>query len=193
MPTDDQDRGAHNDQAGPAKRTLFILRAGASLFAVFAEEVEASAPDLTPTPLPFAPPAVLGVVSLRGRIRTVIDPLRLADSAPGDNSPDDDSLSSDSPKGDATGDGPSVVRQTQPRLFVALAGDEQLALACDAVEGEFDIAEFDIASPRASPDAAARSALRGTFERAGERVALLDPSHLFDAVTRGTERRRRRS
>jgi hypothetical protein len=42
--------------------------------ALFDGEVEATARDLTPSPLPFAPRAVLGVVCLRGRMRTVLDP-----------------------------------------------------------------------------------------------------------------------
>lgn len=178
MPTDDQERRAHNDRADAATRAVILLRAGAGLFAVFAEEVEASARDLTPTPLPFAPRAVVGVVSLRGRIRTVIDPLLLAGPATNDNPPD----------GDKTNDVPTVAGQTRPRLFVALAGDGQLALACDASEGE-----SDIEPSRVAPAGDTHSHLRGTFERGGERVALLDPSRLFDAATRGTERRRRRS
>jgi chemotaxis signal transduction protein len=173
MTTNDQDTGARGDQTAAAATTrkLHIFRAGAQLFAVPAEEVEATARSLTPTPLPFAPRAVLGVVSLRGRIRTVIDPLRLDEDARGrDASPINSS------------------HDNTPRLFVALAGDEQLALACDAAEGEFEIAPTHIV-PSHDP----RSHLRGTFERAGSRVALLDPSSLFDAATRGTERRRRRS
>jgi chemotaxis signal transduction protein len=180
MATNDQDKAA---------RTLFVFRAGGRLFAVFDEEVEATAPDLTPAPLPFAPPAVLGVVSLRGRVRTVIDPLRLTDSAAqSSDSTNDDAAGDDSSVAGSSIDDSSVVRQTQPRLYVALAGDEQLALACDAAEGS-----FEIAPARVAPDADPHSHLRGTFERAGERVALLDPARLFDAAMRGTERRRKRS
>src|SRR5918999_5098638 len=58
-------------------RELFVFRAGARRLAVFREEVEAVAENLRPAPLPFAPRAVLGVVALRGRVRTALDPLKL--------------------------------------------------------------------------------------------------------------------
>ena len=56
-----------------------------------------------PAPLPFAPPSVLGIVSLQGRMFTVVDAaVLLARKA-----------------------------ATQRRSIVALRGDEQLALAVD--------------------------------------------------------------
>ena len=56
-----------------------------------------------PAPLPFAPPSVLGIVSLQGRMFTVVDAaVLLARKA-----------------------------ATQGRSIVALRGDEQLALAVD--------------------------------------------------------------
>jgi chemotaxis signal transduction protein len=190
MATNDQDNAN-------ATRTLFVVRAGARLFAVFAEEVDATASDLTPTPLPFAPHAVLGVVSLRGRIRTVVDPLRLqesdahaapdAASSPLDSS-DSDPSSHISPDSDPSNYDSSSPVQTPARLFVALTGDEQLALACDGAEEQ-----FDISLSRIKPPADPHSHTRGTVERRGALVTLLDPARLFDAATRGTERRRRRS
>lgn len=188
MAANDENRAANdqnmaaNDQNDTARaRTLFVFRAGARLFAVFAEEVEATARELTPSPLPFAPPAVLGVISLRGRVRTVIDPLRLADIDPL-RLADRASATADGARAD------SARRGNPPRLFVALAGDEQLALACDSTEESFDVSPSSVAPPH-DP----RSPLRGTVERAGETVALIDTTRLFDAATRGTERRRRRS
>ncbi|HEV2763223.1 MAG TPA: chemotaxis protein CheW, partial [Pyrinomonadaceae bacterium] len=63
-----------NEQShGDTTRELLLLEAGGRVFALAAEAVEATAEDLRPTPLPFAPPAVLGVVSLRGHARTVLD------------------------------------------------------------------------------------------------------------------------
>lgn len=162
MPTNDTGdaNGAH---------ALFIMRAGARLFALFAAEVEATAHGLTPAPLPFAPPAVVGVVSLRGRILTVIDPLRLDDPQHAEqNSHSLDDHSS--------------------RLFVALAGDEQLALVCDTTEEPFSV-EPTLIQPSAAP----RSHARGTIWRGGARVTLLDAARLFNAATHDAERRRRRS
>lgn len=140
------------------------MRVGGRLFAVYADEVEATAENLTPTPLPFAPPAVRGVVSLRGRVRTVLDPLHLAPST-NDTAP-----------------------PTAPRLFVALKGDEQLALACDSAEGSIEITPAQI-----QPPPGANTPVRGTIDQAGSDVTLLDCASLFDIAMRGTDRRRRRS
>ncbi len=69
-------------QGDATRRRLFVMRTGAWLFAVYADEVEATCENLLPTPLPFAPPPVRGVVSRRGRIFTLIDPLPLLPAAP---------------------------------------------------------------------------------------------------------------
>ncbi len=129
-------------------RELFVLVAGGSAFAVRAEDADAVAEGLSPAPLPHAPAAVLGVVSLRGRMRTLLYP---------------PALLSDS------GDAQTQVPATTPRFAVALRGDEQLALAADEVEGPLELDDDSAAIP------------------------LLDPSCLFEAAMRGTERRRQRS
>jgi chemotaxis signal transduction protein len=158
-------------------REMFVLRAGRRLFAVAAEEVEATAEGLAPAPLPFAPPSVLGVVSVRGRVRTALDPLRLAPA---------DELAAPIPNSHSAGGATNQTETTPPRLFVALRGDEQLALACDSAEGAIRVA-------RITPPADARSPALGTFEHAGFLVTLLDPSRLFEAAMQGTDRRRKRS
>jgi chemotaxis signal transduction protein len=146
-------------------RELFMMRAGEHLFAVFAEEVEGEAEGLTPTPLPNAPSSVVGVVSLRGRIRTALDPAQLF------------------------ADTPTPQTSTHaPRLFVALRGDEQLALACDAASERIEIAVADIL-----PLTDAHAPAHGTVERSGARITLLDPARLFEAAMRGIDRRRKRS
>jgi chemotaxis signal transduction protein len=172
----------NNQDTAAAARTLFVMRAGARLFAVFAEEVEATAGDLTPTPLPFAPQAVLGVVSLRGRIRTVVDPLRLtdADAHAATYVASHDSVSPDSD--------PSPSSQTPARLFVAFTGDEQLALVCDSTEGLIEVAHAKL---NALPDS--DSHVLCTIEHRGLIITLLDPARLFDAAVRGIERRRKRT
>ena len=151
-------------------RELFVFRAGARLFAVRTEEVEAVAENLRPAPLPFAPPPVLGVVALRGRVRTALDPLKLFDAHAG---PADETL-------------PASAQP--PRLFVALAGDEQLALACDSAEGPVAVPASRL---ELTPDP--HDPARGRAEHEGRPVTLLDPARLFDAAMRGTDRRRRRS
>ena len=163
------DGGAHDS------RGLFVFRAGGRLFAVFAEEVESVAERLRPAPLPFAPPAVLGVVAVRGRMRTALDPPLLFDAP-----------------AQAGLDAPPAAAQsvTRPpaRLFVALAGDEQLALACDSAEGPVAVPASQL---ELAPDS--HAPVRGRVEHEGRTITLLDPSRLFDAATRGTDRRRRRS
>src|SRR2546430_15159444 len=51
----------------PLLRDLFSFSAGDAIFAVFAEDVEATAERGRPAKLPHAPPAVLGIVSVGGR------------------------------------------------------------------------------------------------------------------------------
>jgi len=111
-------------------RELFVLTAGGQAFAVRAEEAEGLAEGLSPAPLPHAPAAVLGVVSVRGHMRTLLYLPALFSQA-------------DAPEG-------------VPRFVVALRGDEQLALAADSVEGvvAFDADSFSLSdSPDSPPDA----------------------------------------
>jgi chemotaxis signal transduction protein len=165
---------------GRDTRDLFVFSAGGQLFAVFAEEVESAAGHLRPAPLPFAPPAVLGVVPVRGRMRTALDPLRLL-NAPA--SPDPEARPAPATTPPAT-----APAETPPLIFVVLAGDEQLALACDSAEGPVAVPVSRLQIP---PDA--RAPARGRVEHDGRVITLLDPSRLFDAAMRGTDRRRRRS
>src|SRR5438067_8661756 len=110
-PHEDTDADTPQDET----RELLLLRAGARAFAVFADETDGVADGLKPTPLPHAPRAVLGVVSVRGRMRTVLDPLALV----GDNE-ETESAATVAPA---------------PLFIVALRGDEQLALAAESDGG----------------------------------------------------------
>jgi chemotaxis signal transduction protein len=86
-------------------RTLRTFSSGANRFAVYADEVMSIVDWREPAALPYAPAAVLGVVSIQGRMLTVLDLLQLLEQprlAPG------------------------------PSHILALRGDEQLALAIDA-------------------------------------------------------------
>ena len=159
-----------NESGARRLRELFVFRAGARRFAVFREEVEDVAEHLRPAPLPFAPPAVLGVVSLRGRVRTALDPLKLTPAS-------------------AAAPGETHHTPTRPpRVFVALAGDEQLALACDSTEESFTISPDEL-RPAPDPEAPAR----GLVTHDDGEVTVLDPARLFDAAMRGRDRRRRRT
>lgn len=149
-----------------AGRALLLLRAGGLAFAVYAEECECVTPWAEPAPLPHAPATVLGVAPVRGRMRTVLDPARIFESS-----------------------GPAHEARPAPHAFIAsLAGDEQLALACES-SATFFLNADDHLSPSESP----ASPTRGRFQRGAETVHLLDPARLFEAAMSGTERRRQRA
>src|SRR5688572_6823851 len=88
------------------------FRVGSRLFGVDESKVATVADWRQPTPLPHAPPAVIGIVSLQGRMLTVLDLRKLIGAVSTDNTP--------------------------PQLVIALRGDEQLALAVDTVEGRIE-------------------------------------------------------
>ena len=153
------------DTAGTKTRDILLLRAGGHAFAVYAEECECVTSWAEPAPLPHAPAAVLGVAPVRGRMRTVLDPAKLFDAS-----------------------GLAGEQNANTHALVAsLAGDEQLALACESCEPS--TLGADHLSAPTSPAVPAR----GTFRRGGETVHLLDPARLFDAAMSGTERRRQRA
>ena len=82
-----------------------VFTRGDAKFAVTANEIVTVAEWRRPTPLPHSPPAVLGVVSIQGRMLTLLDPLVLLGGASNENG--------------------------NERLIVALRGDEQLGLIVD--------------------------------------------------------------
>jgi chemotaxis signal transduction protein len=98
-------------------RQLRILHIGSKRVGVFEDDVFTTAPWRDPTPLPFAPDAVRGVVAVAGRMFTVLD---IANHL---------------------GVGP-----TGPRAqIVALRGPEQFALAVDDSDlGEGDAELLDL-------------------------------------------------
>jgi chemotaxis signal transduction protein len=147
------------------------MSSGAHVFAVYADEADAVTRDLRPTPLPGAPRAVAGVVCVRGRMRTVLDPLAL--------------LCSGQPE--ACND--AGIEATEPSHFiVTLRGDEQLALAVERVASIVELPPDTL-----EPDALAGvGVVRGTLFHEGRQITLLDPSNMFETAMRGTERRRQR-
>ncbi len=162
-----------------ARRELIVIRAGTLAVAVFADETEGIAEARAITPLPHAPSSVLGVASVRGRMRTALDPFQLL----GAHAPQA------APAGGET-DAPHAIQNTAadaPRFLVTLRGDEQLALSAASVERHSDINSDDIQPP--TTDA---HAVRGVLRHGNTNILLLDPAKLFDAATQSTERRRRR-
>jgi chemotaxis signal transduction protein len=85
-------------------RTLQVFNAASAQFAVFSDEVMTIAEWREPAPLPHAPAAVLGVVSIQGRMLTVLDLSQLLEKPQ---------------------------RSKNSSHILALRGDDQLALAID--------------------------------------------------------------
>jgi chemotaxis signal transduction protein len=177
-----------SDETGEACE-LLLLRAGGQLFAVRAEEADGAAQACPrPTPLPRAPRAVLGVVALRGRMRTVLDPSALVNAQAVQDSARTEADAARLETDLIESDGATArVEEARP-LVLALRGDEQLALAVERVEGIIEVPDEALAqTPRPAPP------LRAVLEHEGARLLILDPSRLFDAAMRGTERRRPRT
>jgi len=148
-------------------RDLFSFSAGNRAFAVFIEEVEGTADAKSAAPLPHAPPAVLGVVCVRGRMLTTLDPVALVTGEPLDW-PDD------------------------LPCVIALRGDEQLALAAESFGETFTIAAADIEPAADAGGDQAGNVVVGISRHAGAEIAILNTGNLFSAAVRRKERRRRR-
>ena len=159
-----QDIDAHTPPRD--EREVLMMRLGGLAFAVYADECECVTSWAEPSPLPHAPAPVLGVVSVRGRMRTVLHPARLFEAL-----------------------GLAFERDVEEHgFFASLVGDEQLSLVFD-MGRPVPVTPDYLTPPPESPGLP----VRATFQRYGETVYLLDPARLFDAAMSGTERRRRRS
>ena len=144
-------------------RKLKLLFVGSLVLGIFEDEIATIAEWRWPTPLPQAPSAVLGVVSIQGRMLTVLDPLSLF--------------------GEAT-----TRFGLPPGLLVALRGDEQIGLAIENTGETIDLAIEDI-QPSTDP---VNRALCGIIQYSGQLVNVIQVKGLFPAALRGRERRRRR-
>ena len=154
-----------NDSEGEEKdrtRKLQLARAGSLQFGIFADEIATIADWREPTPLPHAPKSVLGVVSIQGRMLTVLDLPTLFDSRP--------------------------ARNRSPQHLLALRGDEQLAVAVDALDEAIDVSQADFADGRESDG----GLIPGVFKQGGVETNILNVKELFPSAIQGRERRRRR-
>jgi len=151
---------------GPQLRDLFLFTAGACTFAVPAEEAEGTAESKQPAPLPLAPAPILGVVYARGRMLTLLDPVAL------------------------TAGERSVFPAIVPAI-ISLRGDQQLALAADAIGETITVSAADVETASAE-QAETNHAVAGILRYAGKTITVLDPARLFDAAVRRKDRRRRR-
>ncbi len=152
------------------RRALLVLCAGRHLLGVYADEARSVSEDCKLTLLPHAPPAVLGVASIRGRMHTVLDPALLLRVSELD----------DSQKGG--------VESTSQTYFVALNGEEQLALRVEEVRKVVELFSEDVL-----PLDHAGRVVRGVVKSENGLVVVLNQAELFAQAMQGTERRRKRT
>lgn len=136
------------------------------LFGVFTDQVDATAEAKPFARLPRAPRAVVGVVCVRGRMLTVLDPAAAL------NQPTKE------------------WEQTLPYVLV-LRGDDQLGLAAQTCRDTITISSEDIA-PAPETAEAADGVTLGVVRYAGEEILILDAARLLDRAVQRRERRRRR-
>ena len=151
----------------PQLHDLVPFVAGDKGFAVFADQVDGTAEAKAPVPLPNTPPAVLGVICVRGRMLTVIDPIALLT-------------------------GETFSWPARLPSVIALRGDEQLALAAHNCRDTITIAASDIQPVTRKNDDGSESAALGITVHGGEEITVLRADNLFAAAVRRKERRRRR-
>ncbi len=144
-------------------RLIQTFRSGPLLFGIPEDQISTIAEWTRPTPLPFAPSAVLGVVSVQGRMLTVLDPSRLLE-------------------------GTTNYDECSWAFIAALRGDEQLALAIEDQDGVIEIP----ASGLEPPSATAGPAISGILRLDDRVISVIEVKELFSTAMRGRERRRRR-
>ena len=158
-----QDRGIHDQvHAERPTRTLQLIRVTSLLCGIFENEIATIASWREPTPLPQAPQTVLGVVSIQGRMLTVLNLATLLD-------------------GDASGD-------HNYQHILALRGDEQLALAIDSVVETIEISDAVLDPEQAN----SKGLVLGIINHGGAEITILNVKELFRSAIQGRERRRRR-
>ncbi len=146
----------------PQIYTLQLFHVGSRQFAIQESEIATVADWRPPAPLPHAPPAVLGIVSLQGRMLTVLD---LGKITEGDN-------------GAANG---------TPQHIIALRGDEQLALAADDISGKLETSDVSFETR-----ADVSGVTLGVLDHQGEQIGIVNVKALFSSAIQGRERRQRR-
>ena len=151
----------------PQLHDLVPFVAGDRVFAVFADQVDGTAETRAPAALPNAPPAVLGVVCMRGHMLTVLDPIAVLT-------------------------GEAFAWPASLPAVIALRGDEQLALAAQSCRDTITIAAEDIQPSSQTNHDGFETAVLGIARYAGEEITVLRVDNLFAAAVRRKERRRRR-
>ncbi len=149
---------AAKDENGTGERSgALVVTVAEERYAVPVEAVREVVSHYRVTPVPCAPPAVRGVVNLRGEIVSVTD------------------------LGVVLGlRAESVVRGTP--LVVVTDGSVTTALLVDSVEDIVEVAAGDTAAPLPLLDRAHAQAVAGSFDTAEGPVALIEPTTLLAPV-----------
>lgn len=135
---------------------LIVVRVGGQQFAIDVMSVREIRGWTTSTPLPHAPPHVLGMINLRGVILPVVD------------------LAARLGLGASTPDASSVV-------VVAMIRDTQVGLMVDAVCDILNVTENMLQPAPDVGDGAVRDFVRGIMTTEGEIVSLLSLEHVLPA------------
>jgi chemotaxis signal transduction protein len=153
-------------ESDPQLHDLVPFDVGDRVFAVFADQVDGTAEGKVPAPLPRAPVGVLGVVCVRGRMLTVLDPIAVL-----------------------TGAG-LTWPQSLP-CVIGLRGDEQLALAAHRYRDTITIINTDIQQLGEAVDDPLEPTL-GLVRYGGEEITVINIEGFFATAMQRRERRRRR-
>jgi chemotaxis signal transduction protein len=160
-----------HDDASPAGGKLQLVHAGSSQFGIFAEEISAIVSWREPTSLPHAPTSVLGVVSIQGRMLTVLDlatlPVHEAQS---------------------TNDGLGKTREH----IIALRGAEQLALAIETLGEVIQLTPAEAGAESLASQGNVTTPVLATLQRDGTKIRVLNLKGLFPTAIQGRQRRQRR-
>ena len=154
---------------GRTARKLQLVRAGQNQFGIFADQISAIVEWQEPVPLPHAPGSVLGIVSIEGRMLTVLDLAKLG-------------------TGEALADTPRKFL----RHLIALRGDEQLALAIEAPGEVVKLTPNESMTDFITKQETGTTPVLGVLQREGAEIRILNLKGLFPAAIRGRQRRQRR-
>jgi len=137
------------------KRRMLFFTSGGEAFALAIEAVEEIVVGGDCTPVPLAPPSVVGVINHRGRIFTVLDFARLAGFAAGE------------------GAGPSVF----------LHHDEMaVGFTVESIEGIDGVPRSILERADQASGENAPTFLRGLLDFEGRMATIIDPARLTEII-----------
>lgn len=147
---------ATNSGDGRERAELLVAKRGGCLFGVFAKDSDGIVNWKAPTPLPGAAAAIQGLICVRGRMFTVIDPALLG-----------------------TGNAPAQAN----RFVILLNGAEQLALGVERVTSISEIYLDEIYVDEIDSDQHRPGPMIGRWTDGAQDVVILDPHCLFVAAS----------